>query len=418
MKKVMVCGCGAQGSTICRRLDEEPNIEEVVCADYNLAAAEAVCKLMKKGTPKQVNAANVDEIAKAAEGCELIVNVMPLEYGVNVMNAALKIKACYQDPSACENVVEGYPEYDTWLEGIRYMYTEYSKRFAENGTTAIIGTGSAPGVMCVMARKAVNELDECDTIACMVYEGTRTKRFIPFFWSPEVALCDMEEDAYAFVNGEHVRTKPFSHPIKRNWPECGREVTLVEHAHDEPVYIGFNREKYFKGCKNAFFKYGGTGIEFSEGLYKAGLLHHTPEMFEGHEIVPFDWVLKHIPAAPKDPDVIKDIIAEGIVEDNGAFVCEAYGKKNGKDVMVDLHVSSPGLEEAYEKAKMTGEMYLTGQGAFLYTKLLVNDMVPQKGLLSSDMLDDQQVEQYIAWAKNWGITYTIDIKEGVTWNEQ
>ncbi len=109
MKKVMVCGCGAQGSTICRRLDEEPNIEEVVCADYNLAAAEAVCKLMKKGTPKQVNAAHVDEIAKAAEGCELIVNVMPLEFGVNVMQAALQIKACYQDLSACENVVEGFP---------------------------------------------------------------------------------------------------------------------------------------------------------------------------------------------------------------------------------------------------------------------------------------------------------------------
>ena len=71
-----------------------------------------------------------------------------------------------------------------------------------------------------------------------------------------------------------------------------------------------------------------------------------------------------------------------------------------------------GLEEAYERAKMTGEMYLTGQGAFLYTKLLVNDMVPQKGLISSDMLDDQQVEQYIAWANDLGITYTIDIKEG------
>ena len=123
MKKVMVCGCGAQGSTICRRLDEEPNIEEVVCADYDLAAAEAVCALMKKGTPRQVNAAHVDEIAGAAEGCELIVNVMPLEFGVNVMEAALRIKACYQDLSACENVVEGFPAYDTWLEGIRYMYT-------------------------------------------------------------------------------------------------------------------------------------------------------------------------------------------------------------------------------------------------------------------------------------------------------
>lgn len=66
-----------------------------------------------------------------------------------------------------------------------------------------------------------------------------------------------------------------------------------------------------------------------------------------------------------------------------------------------------------ERAKMTGEMYLTWpRAAFLYTKLLVNDMVPQKGLISSDMLDDQQVEQYIAWANDLGITYTIDIKEG------
>ena len=413
MKKVMVCGCGAQGSTICRKLDQEPNIEEVVCADFNYAAAEAVCKLMTKGTPKQVDASSVDAIVAAAEGCELIVNVMPLELGINVMKAALQVKACYQDLSACENVVEGYPEYDTWFEGIRYMYTEYGKKFAENGTTAIIGTGSAPGVMCVVARKAVNELDECDTINCMVYEGTRSKRFIPFWWSPVTALCDMEEDAFAFENCEHIRTKPFSRPVKRNWPECGREVTLVEHAHDEPVYIGFNREKYFKNCKNAYFKYGGTGIEFSEGLYKAGLLHHEEEEFNGVKISPFDWVLAHVPAAPKDPEVIKEIIDEGIIEDNGAFVCEAYGQKDGKNVMVDLHLCAPGIEEAYEKAKMSGEMYLTGQGAFLYTKLFVNEMITQKGLISSDMLDDDQVEQYLAWAAELGITYNIEIKEGV-----
>ena len=418
MKKVMVCGCGAQGSTICRRLDEEPNIEEVVCADYSLAAAEAVCKLMKKGTPKQVNAASVEEIVKAAEGCELIVNVMPLDLGVNVLEAAIQNKCCYQDLSACENVVEGYPEYDTWIEGIKYMYSDYGKRFAENNTTALIGTGSAPGVMCAMARRAVQELDECDTIACFVYEGTRSKRFIPFWWSPVVALSDMEEDAYAFKNGEQVRTKPFSHPVKRNWPECGHEVTLVEHAHDEPVYFGFNREKYFKGVKNAYFKYGGTGIEFSEGLYKAGLLHHEEEDFNGAKISPFDWVLAHIPPAPKDPEVIKEIIDEGMVGEDGAFVCEAYGKKDGKDIMVDLHVSSPGLVESYERAKMTGEMYLTGQGAFLFTKLFVNDMMPEKGLLSSDMLDDDQVEQYLKWAEELGITYEIEIKEGKKWEEE
>mgnify|MGYP004478964243 CR=1 FL=1 len=118
MKKVMVCGCGAQGSTICRKLDEEACIEEVVCADYNLAAAEAVCKLMKKGTPKKVNAANIDEIVAAAEGCELPVNVMPLEFGVNMMHAAIKLGCCYQDLSACEGI--GHAEDRTHLRPWRH----------------------------------------------------------------------------------------------------------------------------------------------------------------------------------------------------------------------------------------------------------------------------------------------------------
>ncbi len=81
--------------------------------------------------------------------------------------------------------------------------------------------------------------------------------------------------------------------------------------------------------------------------------------------------------------------------------------------MVDLHVFAPGLVEAYDKAKMSGEMYLTGQGAFLFTKLFVNDKITQTGLISSDMLNDEQVEQYLKWAEELNITYQIDIKENV-----
>ncbi len=416
MKKVMVCGCGVQGSTICRKLDEEPNIEEVICADHDFAAAEAVCRLMKKGTPKKVNAEDLDEIKAAAEGCELLVNVMPLNFGANMLKAAMELGCCYQDLAASENLPEcmDVDQYDRWLAGIRYMYEEYGKVFEKNNTTAIIGTGSAPGIMCVMARRCVNELDECDTLNMMVYEGVEAKRFLPFWWSTDVALADMQEDAFAYENGEIIRTKPFSRKIYRSWPEYDMHpVMLCEHAHDEPVYVAFNSEKYFKGCKNAYFKYGGVGIQFSEPLYRAGLLSWEEEEVDGQKEIPHDVILKHVPQAPKDPEEIKKIIDEGIISDGGAFVVEAYGKKDGKDVMVELHLSAPGLIESYEKAKMTGEMYLTGQGAFLYTKLFVNDMIDQKGLISSDMLDDRQVEQYIKWAEELGITYTIEIKEGI-----
>lgn len=417
MKKVMVCGCGAQGSTICRKLDMEPNIEEVVCCDYDLKAAEAVCALMKKGTPRRVDASDLEQVKEAAKGCELLVNVMPLEYGANVLKAAMELGCCYQDLAAVEDLPEvmDVNKYDRWLAGIKYMYEEYGKVFAKNDTTAIIGTGSAPGIMCVMARKCVNELDSCDTLNMMVYEGVEAKRFLPFWWSTDVALADMQEDAYALEDGKIIRTKPFSRKIYRKWPEYDNApVMLCEHAHDEPVYVAFNSEKYFKGCRNAYFKYGGLGIQFSEPLYRSGLLSYEEEEVDGEKIIPHDVILKHVPLAPKDPEQIRQIIDEGIVSDGGAFVIEAYGKKDGKDVMVELHLNAPGLIEAFQRAKMTGEMYLTGQGAFLYTKLFVNDMIGQKGLISSDMLDEKQVEQYIEWAKELGITYTMEIKEGVT----
>ena len=416
MKKVMVCGCGVQGSTICRKLDEEPNIEEIICADHDLKAAEAVCKLMKKGKSVKVNAEDLDEIKKAADGCELLVNVMPINYGANMLKAAMDLGCCYQDLAAVENLPEvmDVDKYDRWIAGIRYMYDNYSKTFAANNTTAIIGTGSAPGVMCVMARKCVNELDECDTINMMVYEGVKAKRFLPFWWSTDVALADMQEDAFAFEDGKLIRTKPFSRKIWRKWPEYNMSpVMLCEHAHDEPVYVGFNAEKYFKGCRNAYFKYGGVGIQFSEPLYRAGLLSNQEEEIHGQKVIPQEIILKHVPLPPKNPDEIKAIIDEGLIADGGAFVIEAYGTRKGKYVMVELHLNAPGLVESYEKAKMTGEMYLTGQGAFLYTKLFVNDMIDQKGLISSDMLDDRQVEQYIKWAEELGITYTMEIKENV-----
>ena len=418
MKKVMVCGCGAQGSTICRKLDQEPNIEEVVCADYNLESAKAVCSLMKKGTPKQVDATKVEEIKKAAEGCEMIIGVMPLELLANVIVAAKEMGICYQDLSACEDLVDDVDEYHSWIAGINYMYKVYGKEFSEKGATAMIGTGSAPGVMCVMARRVVQELDECETINMMVYEGVYSKRYIPFWWSPDVALADMSEDAYCFQDGKHLRTPAFSNEIWRKWPEYdNKPVRLVEHSHDEPVYVGFHSEDYFKGCKNAYFKYGGLGIEFSEPLARLGMLSYDEEEIDGVKIVPHDFVRAHTPAAPKDPDEIKEIIDEGIVEDGGAFVVEAYGKKDGKDVMVELHLSAPGLVESYERAKMTAEMYLTGQGAFLFTKLFVNDMMTQKGLFSSDQLNDEQVKQYLEWAEELGITYDIEIKEGVRFED-
>ncbi|MDD4366617.1 MAG: hypothetical protein PHV38_02985, partial [Eubacteriales bacterium] len=108
-------------------------------------------------------------------------------------------------------------------------------------------------------------------------------------------------------------------------------------------------------------------------------------------------------------DEVKEIIEEGLVSDTGAMVIEAYGKKNGKDVMVDSHIFAPGLLDSFQRSGLSAEMYLTGQGGFLFTKMFVNDKITQKGLISSDMLTDDQVDYYIGCAANLDITMETEI---------
>ncbi|MBI9105791.1 MAG: saccharopine dehydrogenase NADP-binding domain-containing protein [Spirochaetales bacterium] len=405
MKKLLILGVGAQGSTVAKRMDEEPNVSEIICADYDEKAVNDLAKMLKKGKPLQIDARKVENIVKAAEGVDLIVNALPMAFGRIVLEAAIQAKTNYQDFAAADD-----PSID-WVDGIKQMLTETSKRFKAIGKTAIISTGSAPGIICVASRDAVRHLDSCETINMYVWEGVKSKRFLPFWWSPEVAYADMSDDAFPYINGEIVASKPFELPVTRTFFGDDREIRFVEHAHDETVLMGLNSEKYFKGVKNVYFKYGGYGIDFAEPLFRMGLLSEKPIELDGQMIVPRKLALKLTPPAPKYHDEIKEILDEGLLEDSGAMVIEAIGMKDGKKVKVETYVNSLGCVDAFEKSGLTGETYFTGQGGSLFTKLFVNDKIYQKGLMSSDMLEYDQVDYYLEQAAKLDITIETTIEE-------
>ena len=146
-------------------------------------------------------------------------------------------------------------------------------------------------------------------------------------------------------------------------------------------------------------------------MKQVGIIIHDEVEFKGAKFVPADWIVSILLPAPKTPEEVKEILDEGLEMDAGAFVVEAYGKKDGKSVMVETHVFAPGVAEAYELTGMSGEQYLTGQSGFLFTKLFVNDKMDQTGLISSDMLSDAQVDQYIEWAKELKITMETTVND-------
>lgn len=428
MKKILVLGVGAQGSAAAKRLDKEPNVAEIICADYDMKAVENVVSSITKGRGVKVDAHDKDSIVAAAQGVDLILNGLPLECTKNVLEAALEVKANYQDYAGTtqlaevwlqselskkeDNIPQFEEKYTTeWYYSFKAMYEIYGPKFKAIDRLALFGTGSAPGLICAATRNAMKYLDTCDTIYNIVWEGVIAKRFLPFWWSPVTALTDMSEMAVAFKDGKLINTPAFGLPMKRQYDYMDEPVTFCEHCHDEPLQYAFNAEKYFKGCKNAYFKYAGAGMDFARPLYQAGMLSRDEIVYKGHKMIPFEYALSYIPPAPKYKEEIKEIIDEGLVCDSGCMVIEAYGKKDGKDVLVETHVFAPGLLESYEKAGITAEMYLTGQGGYLFSKLFVNDQFDQKGFISSDMLSMEQVDKYFEYAAELGITLDTVVKE-------
>jgi len=397
MKRIIVIGVGAQGSTIAKRLNEHPGVSEIICADYDRKAAEALSNSLSKATALQLDASDVDNVIRAAEGCDLIVNGLPLDFNLPVMEAALAVNASYFD-------MAGPMEDIGFVESYKLLFSEWHEKFKAKGLTALIGGGSSPGLANVMAREAVEKMDRCETISIFVFENVLTKRFTPFWWSPEVAFWDMAYKTFRFENGQHVTDKPFSRPIRMKLRGIDRSVRMVDHEHDEPITMGLLADKVLKGVKNVEFKYGGFGVKLSELFYRMGLLSDQPVDVNGTKIVPMDLILKLCPPAPKYPDELKAIITDGVVAEEGAFLVRVQGYKDENPIQIDSYAIGPGLVEAFETSGLSHEAYLTGQCASVFVKMMVDDAFTEKGVFVPEQLEADAREYCFRNLADLGVT--------------
>ncbi len=402
MKTVMVMGLGAQGSTIAKRLDEEPNVGTVICADYDEHAVSEMETTLKKARGVKVDARSVDAIAEAAKGADLIVNGLAPDFNLNILEACLKVGANYQD------MASGPVSDVDFVQSVKRVM-DMNDRFKKAGLTALINTGSAPGLANVIAREAVEQVDSCEAIEIFVYDEVWSKTFIPFWWSPETAFGDMAAQPVCYKDGHFIRSKPFSNPEVVDFVDYG-EARVVDHEHEEPVTMGLLADSIFKGVKYVNFRYGGPGLELAESLYKMGLLSEEPVEVNGQKIIPMDLISKLTPPAPKYPEEIEKVLEKGMISEDGVFLVRVDGVKDGKKIRLDSYASAPGLSEAFEKAQITHESYLTGQSAFLFTKMFVNDVISQQGVYPPEVLEEDERTYFFHEAAKLDITIDQYVK--------
>lgn len=380
MKSVLVIGVGAQGSTIAKYLDQHPGVSRIVCADYDGDLATRLAAGLQKAEAVRVDGGVLADVVAAAAGCDLIVNGLPLAFNLTIMEAALAVGADYLD-------LAGPMEEIGFVESYQLLMTEWHKRFQEKNLLALVGCGIAPGLANVLVRESVEKLDRCDFIGIYFYDGFVTKRFIPFWWSPEVALADMAYKTFRYENGAFVTDVPFCRPQMMTFRGVDYPVRMVDHEHDEPVTMGLLADKVLKGAKNIEFRYGGPQVELAESLYKLGLLSKEPVEVKGVKVAPFDVLMKQIPRAPRFPEEIQAVIDEGIVQEDGAFLVRVVGSKGSDRLQIDSYTNFPGLVEAFARSQMTHESYSTGQCAAVFTGLMVEDLCKSRGVVVPEELE-------------------------------
>lgn len=393
MKILVLGGYGAQGSVICTDLVKSPEVSEVICAGRNLEKAKRLADWLKseKLSPLRVDAGNPDELLRAIKGVDVVVNAALPMFNLNIMQAALKSGAHYQDLA-----LGSPPPFEEALSS----ELELSDKFKDAGLTALINTGVSPGITNVVAREAADRLDHVEEIRMRWFGSVESEENISL-WSPETMWLDMKMEPIVYENGELKKVPPFSGEEEYKFPEPIGSQTVVHHHHEDVLtlsrFIG-------KGLKYVDFKAGGPHIPIAKALVQLGIVNDKPIDVKGTKVAPIDVLVALTPPVSSLEEMEKKIKAGIMVNEQELFLVEVKGQKEGEETRYTFHWSSS-LREVYEKLPGASVVsYLTAIPAAIFAKMLGRGDIKTKGVIPPECLEPEARKTFLAELAKKGIT--------------
>ncbi|MDD4592292.1 MAG: saccharopine dehydrogenase NADP-binding domain-containing protein [Parabacteroides sp.] len=386
--KVLILGAGGQGGACASILSRQKEITELRLADLKKEIADAVASHINSPKVKtyQVNALNIDEVAKAAEGVDVVVDMVMPWMATYVMKGALKAKSDYI------NTAFDTPYWEEFLKRTPMEKMPLYMEFKEAGLTALLGCGFAPGWTNVLARRLANRLDKVDSIKMRIGKATRLPGEHPYDWvlrpwnpgwSPKQALVDCATSTYALENGDYVKYPPFGGLEMCDFPEPVGLLPVTHHSHEEIYSMPFT----FKGVKNVDFKYY---LMYQPAiLYALGLCSQNEIEVNCVRIKPIDVVASLIPPPSDNIFVESEEKLEYADETNFIeLIVEVSGRKDNKIVTwrancPKMNTPGPLLRKLYGTALVYVSLPLA------VGTMLMEEIEMPKGIIFADEIDPE-----------------------------
>ena len=312
MARVLIIGCGAVASVAIHKCCSCSEVFEEICiASRHRENCEKLAEQLRPNTKTVITTARVDadnvsdvEALIKEYKPDLVMNIALPYQDLSIMEACLACGVNYMDTAnyepentddpAWREIYEKRCKEEGFSAYFDYSWQwAYKKKFEEAGLTALLGSGFDPGVTqayCAYALKhQFDQIDEIDILDCN--GGDHGYAFATNF-NPEINLREVSAPGSYWENGHWVEVPAMSIKREYDFEQVGhKDMYLLHHEEIESL------AKNIPGVKRIrfFMTFGQSYLDHMRCLEDVGMLSTTPVEFEGHEIVPIQFLKKLLP---------------------------------------------------------------------------------------------------------------------------
>ena len=355
-------GYGAMAQVIVRDLLESPKVEKVAICGRSLSKAQFFANELgdARAIPVELDLTDKDSLSGAIRSFDLVINSSWFEYNLKVMKTAITAGVSYVD-----------------LGGLYHMTIEQLKLDREAkkaGVTCLLGMGSTPGTMNVMAAHAASKLDSIEKIRLRsgysIVSGKTCNIQMPY--SFRTVLDEFTKPAPILRDGKIILVPPLSVKEKIALPPPIGEVEGYLTIHSELATLPKNLAKGVKEMDFAV-SYDSEFTNILSVISKLGLAEKKEIAIGDKQVSPFDVVSTLIDSFPKE--TVLDVDVQRV---------EIEGKKANERIQLQCDaVTFP-----HKRWNIGGGSVDTGVPPSIAAQWIVNGKIDMKGVMAPEVCID------------------------------
>lgn len=389
MARVLIIGAGGVGQVVTHKCAQVPEVfSEILLA----SRTEEKCKRIAAQLERPISTAQVDadDVAQTTALIQrwkpdIVINVALPYQDLAIMDACLATGVDYLDTA-------NYEPRDT----ARFEYSwqwAYHERYRQSGVMALLGSGFDPGATNVftayLAKHHFDTIEELDIIDCNA--GDHGQPFATNF-NPEINIREVTSPGRYWENGGWNTTEPLSVSRMFDFPEGigARKIYLLYHEELESIV------KHFPTLRRARFwmTFSDNYLNHLRVLGNVGMTSIRPVKFQGHEIVPLQFLKALLP----DPSSLGPL-----TKGRTCIGCLVRGRKAGKEKLAFVY-NICDHEACYREVGAQAISYTTGVPAMIGAKLMLERKWRAQGVFNVEQFDPDPFMQDMS---RYGLPWTV-----------